>query len=88
MNWDIIVGLIMLLGSAISICTVVANNTKTMTELKCSVDTLTQITTEQKNAQREDSDAIHDILKTHEKHLSQHDIDIALLQKEGTKNDN
>lgn len=40
MTWDIVAGLIILLGAAISVCTIVANNTRAVTELKCAVEAL------------------------------------------------
>lgn len=40
MTWDIVAGFIVLLGAAISICTIVSNNTRAVTELKCAVQSL------------------------------------------------
>ena len=42
MTWDIVVGIITLVTVGIAIGKLISNNTKTMTELKCSIDELTR----------------------------------------------
>lgn len=40
MTWEIVVGIIALVGFVVSIGTIVHNNTQAMTEVKCSIDAL------------------------------------------------
>lgn len=40
MSWEIVVGIFALVGAFISIGTIISNNTKAMTEVKCSIDSL------------------------------------------------
>lgn len=40
MTWEIVVGLITLVGAVITIATIISNNTRAMTEVKCSIDSL------------------------------------------------
>lgn len=40
MTWEIVVGIITLITVGISVGKLISNNTKTMTELRCSIDEL------------------------------------------------
>lgn len=40
MTWEIVIGLITLVGAVISIGTIISNNTKALTEVRCSIDAL------------------------------------------------
>lgn len=42
MTWDIVVGIIALVSAVIAVGKIISNNTRTMTELKCSIDSLSQ----------------------------------------------
>lgn len=42
MTWEIVVGLITLCGCVISIGTIISNNTKALTEVRCSIDALNE----------------------------------------------
>lgn len=48
MSWEIILGFISLVGFIISIGKIVSNNTKALTEVKCSIDSLRDSFNEQK----------------------------------------
>lgn len=48
MTWEIVVGLIALVGFVVSIGKIVSNNTKALTEVKCSIDSLKEAFSEQK----------------------------------------
>lgn len=50
MTWEIVVGLITLLSAVIAICTIVANNTKALTEIRCSIDELNRSTKAQNSS--------------------------------------
>lgn len=43
MSWEVIVGLTAIIGAAISICTVVMNNTKALTRVECAISTLNTV---------------------------------------------
>ena len=53
MSWGIITGLITLVTFGMAICKIVSNNTKVITELRSSVDTLNATLQEQKEEQKE-----------------------------------
>jgi peptidoglycan hydrolase CwlO-like protein len=53
MSWEIITGLITLVTFGVAICKIVSNNTKVITELRSSVDTLNATLQEQKEEQKE-----------------------------------
>lgn len=43
MSWEVILGITALIGAAISIYTVVANNTKALTKVECAISTLNTV---------------------------------------------
>mgnify|MGYP007084305512 CR=1 FL=1 len=62
MTWEIVVGLIALVGFVVSIGKIVSNNTKALTEVKCSIDSLKEAFSEQKTK----VDVIGDEVNDHE----------------------
>lgn len=72
MTWEIVVGLIALLGATISICTIVANNTRAVTELKCAVEGL-------KSAMTKNDDVV---CKLSER-VDDHDRRITIIETKG-----
>ena len=43
MSWEVIVGLATVITVGISICVVVANNTKALTQVQCAINTLNTV---------------------------------------------
>jgi cell division protein FtsL len=43
MSWEVIVGLATVITVGISICVVVANNTKALTQVQCAISTLNTV---------------------------------------------
>lgn len=70
MTWAIVTGIITLMGACISICKIVANNTKAMTEIKCSFEELNRSLTAEK-------ETVNDIQKA----VNNHEIRIVKLEK-------
>lgn len=66
MTWEIVVGLIALVGFIISIAKIVSNNTEALTEVKCSIDNLRAAFSEQK----ENVEHIQDEVNDHETRIS------------------
>lgn len=62
MTWEIVIGLIALVGFVVSIGKIVSNNTKALTEVKCSIDSLKEAFSEQKTK----VDVIGDEVNDHE----------------------
>ncbi|GEM_PF-4072866 len=62
MTWEILVGLITIIPAGIAVCTVVSNNTKAMTEVKCGLDELKNTLHEQKSELR----AVEETISDHE----------------------
>ena len=60
MTWEIIAAIIALAGFIISIGKIVSNNTKALTEVKCSIDDLKETLSEQKRNVTEISDEVND----------------------------
>lgn len=60
MTWEIIAAIIALAGFIISIGKIVSNNTKALTEVKCSIDDLKETLSEQKRNVKEISDEVND----------------------------
>lgn len=48
-SWELVLGIITLVGFIISIAKIVSNNTKALTEVKCSIDSLRNSFNEQKD---------------------------------------
>lgn len=69
MTWEILVGLLTVLPACIAVCTVVSNNTKAMTEVKCGLDELKSTLREQKKD-----------LRAVEETVSEHEVRIARLE--------
>ncbi len=69
MTWEIMVGLITIIPACIAVCTVVSNNTKAMTEVKCGLDELKSTLREQKKE-----------LKSVEETVSDHEVRISRLE--------
>lgn len=66
MTWEIVVGIIALVGFIISIAKIVSNNTEALTEVKCSIDNLRSAFFEQK----ENVEHIQDEVNDHETRIS------------------
>ncbi len=66
MTWEILAGLVALMPACIAVCTVVSNNTKAMTEVKCGLDELKSTLREQKKELR----AVEETLSDHEVRIS------------------
>lgn len=66
MTWEIVVGLIALVGFIISIGKIVSNNTEALTEVKCSIDNLRDAFSEEK----EKVEHIKDEVNNHETRIS------------------
>lgn len=66
MTWEIVVGLIALVGFIISIGKIVSNNTEALTEVKCSIDNLRDAFSEEK----EKVEHIKDEVSNHETRIS------------------
>jgi cell division protein FtsL len=62
MTWEIVIGLIALVGFVVSIGKIVSNNTKALTEVKCSIDSLKEAFSEEKTK----VDVIGDEVNDHE----------------------
>ncbi|MBQ2001410.1 MAG: hypothetical protein UHZ05_01845 [Acutalibacteraceae bacterium] len=60
MTWEILVGLVTLVPACIAICTVVSNNTKAMTEVKCGLDELKSTLRDQKKELRSIEETVAD----------------------------
>ena len=69
MSWEIVVGIITLFGSVISIGKLISNNTKALTELQCSIDSL------KKSLKRDENN-----LKVIEEKVDNHEIRITKLE--------
>lgn len=69
MSWEIIVGIITLFGFVISIGKLISNNTKALTELQCSIDSL------KKSLKRDENN-----LKVVEEKVDNHEIRITKLE--------
>ena len=69
MSWEIIVGIITLFGFIISIGKLISNNTKALTELQCSIDSL------KKSLKRDENN-----LKVVEEKVDNHEIRITKLE--------
>ena len=64
MTWEIVAGIITLGGALMGIAKIISNNTKAMTEIRCSVETLNTSFSEQ----REDLRTMHqDLLNLKDK---------------------
>ena len=66
MTWEIVVGIIALIGFVLSIGKVVSNNTEALTEVRCSIDNLRDAFSEQK----ENVEHIKDEVNDHETRLT------------------
>lgn len=67
MTWEIVVGIITLLGCVITVSSLVSNNTKAMTEMKCAIDELNITMKEQGNDIKTLQKSLADIkLKVHD----------------------
>lgn len=62
MTWEILLGLMTLIPACIAVCTVVSNNTKAMTEIKCGLEELKNALCEQKSELR----AVEETISDHE----------------------
>lgn len=71
MNWEIIVGLITLVGFIITICKIVSNNTTAMTEMRVTLLEIQDELKEQKN-----------VTKDLEHSVSDHEIRLTVIEKE------
>lgn len=60
MTWELLAELITLVTFGIAICKIVANNTKVITELRSSVDTLSSMLSDQKSEQSCVRDKVND----------------------------
>lgn len=69
MSWEIVVGIITLFGFIISIGKLISNNTKALTELQCSIDSL------KKSLKRDENN-----LKVVEEKVDNHEIRITKLE--------
>ena len=69
MSWEIVVGIITLFGFVISIGKLISNNTKALTELQCSIDSL------KKYLKRDENN-----LKVVEEKVDNHEIRITKLE--------
>ena len=69
MSWEIVVGIITLFGFVISIGKLISNNTKALTELQCSIDSL------KKSLKRDENN-----LKVIEEKVDNHEIRITKLE--------
>ena len=69
MSWEIVVGIITLFGFIISIGKLISNNTKALTELQCSIDSL------KKSLKRDEKN-----LKVVEEKVDNHEIRITKLE--------
>ncbi len=69
MSWEIVVGIITLFGFVISIGKLISNNTKALTELQCSIDSL------KKSLKRDENN-----LKVVEEKVDNHEIRITKLE--------
>ena len=69
MSWEIVVGIISLFGFVISIGKLISNNTKALTELQCSIDSL------KKSLKRDENN-----LKVVEEKVDNHEIRITKLE--------
>lgn len=69
MSWEIVVGIITLFGFVISIGKLISNNTKALTELQCSIDSL------KKSLKRDENN-----LKIVEEKVDNHEIRITKLE--------
>lgn len=66
MSWEIIVGFITFVGFIISIAKIVSNNTKALTEVKCSIDSLR----DSFNKQKDDFEHVKCEVNEHETRIS------------------
>lgn len=78
MSWEIIAALITLVTFGIAICKIVANNTKVITELKCSVDQISCVFREQKERQ----DCAEETISDHSLHLAHLDEKVERHEKQ------
>lgn len=69
MSWEIVVGIITLFGFVISIGKLISNNTKALTELQCSIDSLKE------SLKRDENN-----LKVVEEKVDNHEIRITKLE--------
>ena len=69
MSWEIVVGIITFFGFVISIGKLISNNTKALTELQCSIDSL------KKSLKRDENN-----LKVVEEKVDNHEIRITKLE--------
>ena len=69
MSWEIVVGIITLFGFVVSIGKLISNNTKALTELQCSIDSL------KKSLKRDENN-----LKVVEEKVDNHEIRITKLE--------
>ena len=69
LSWEIVVGIITLFGFVISIGKLISNNTKALTELQCSIDSL------KKSLKRDENN-----LKVVEEKVDNHEIRITKLE--------
>ena len=69
MTWEIVVGLITLMTACIAVCTIVSNNTRAMTEVKCGLDELKNTICEQKSD-----------LRAVEERVTEHEVRISRLE--------
>lgn len=65
MTWEIVVGLIALVGAVVTIGSIISNNTKAMTEVKCSIDNLNNTV----KGQDGDIRHLYDVTNDHETRL-------------------
>ena len=78
MSWEIITALITLVTFGTAICKIVANNTKVITELKCSVDQISKVFREQKERQ----ECAEKVISDHSLHLAHLDDKVELHEKQ------
>lgn len=74
MSWEVIVGLATVITVGISICVVVANNTKALTQVQCAISTLNTVVEVQ---------AKH--ITSQDEKLGDHETRIKILELEETK---
>lgn len=67
MTWEIVAGIIALVGFIISIGKIVANNTKALTKLECSLEAIN----EKIGRDEEDIDDLEKVAQNHEARITQ-----------------
>lgn len=80
MTWEIVLGIIALVGFVISVGTIVAKASHTFAALNAAISALTEALKEFKKDSKTDRKELHDKVDDHEKRISNNAMRIELLE--------